>query len=57
MHWKKLGKIFTFNSINKDLLTHASNPVAVNIHDDVFRIFFSSRNKDNKSSVGFVDIA
>ena len=56
MNWKKLGKIFTFNLINKDLLTHASNPVAINIQDDVFRIFFSGRNKDNKSSVGFVDV-
>ncbi len=56
MNWKKLGKVFTFNSINEDLLTHASNPVAINIQDDVFRIFFSGRNKDNKSSVGFVDI-
>lgn len=56
MNWKKLGKVFTFNSISEDLLTHASNPVAIHIQDDVFRIFFSSRNKDNKSSVGFVDL-
>ena len=56
MYWKKLGKIFEFKAINKDLLTHASNPLAVHVEDDIFRIFFSGRNKDNKSSVGFVDM-
>ena len=56
MKWKKLGKIFEFKSINNDLMTHASNPLAVHLKDDIFRVFFSGRNKDNKSSVGFVDL-
>jgi len=56
MKWKKLGKIFEFKSINNSLLTHASNPLAVYLKDDIFRVFFSARNKDNKSSVGFVDL-
>ena len=56
MKWKKLGKIFELQPINHDLLTHASNPLALHLKDDVFRIFFSGRNKNNKSSVGFVDI-
>ena len=56
MKWKKLGKIFEFKSINEDLLTHASNPLAVHLKDDIFRVFFSGRDKDNKSSVGYVDI-
>jgi len=54
--WNKLGKLFDFQAINQDLLTHASNPLAIHFENDVFRIFFSSRNKDNKSSVGYVDI-
>ena len=54
--WKKIGKIFDFQAINQDLLTHASNPLAIHLEDDIFRVFFSSRNKDNKSSVAFVDI-
>jgi hypothetical protein len=56
MKWNKLGKIFEFNSINNDLLTHASNPLAMHLEDNIFRIFFSGRDKDNKSSVGYADI-
>ena len=56
MNWNKLGKIFEFQSINEDLLTHTSNPLAIHLKDDIFRVFFSGRNKENKSSVGFVDI-
>ncbi|MBU0720407.1 hypothetical protein KJ877_03630 [bacterium] len=56
MRWKKLGKIFDFQAINDNLFTHASNPLAKHLEGDVFRIFFSSRDKENKSSVGFVDL-
>ena len=56
MKWKKLGKVFEFQSISEDLLTHTSNPMAINLENDIFRVFFSGRNKNNKSSVGFVDI-
>lgn len=56
MKWKKLGKIFEFEAINDDLLTHASNPLAVHLVDNIFRVFFSGRNKDNKSSVTYVDL-
>jgi hypothetical protein len=56
MRWQKLGKIFDFKPINQDLLTHASNPLAKHLQDDIFRVFFSARDIDNKSSIGFVDI-
>jgi hypothetical protein len=56
MTWKKLGKLFDFKSINEDLLSHTSNPLAVHLKDDVFRVFFSGRDKENKSSVGYVEI-
>lgn len=57
MHrWKKLGKIYDFKAIDEHIVTHASNPLAVHLHDDIYRIFFSGRSIENKSSVGFVDI-
>lgn len=55
-NWKKLGQIYTFQPIDKYLLSHASNPLAVHIKDDIYRVFFSGRCKENKSSVGYVDI-
>lgn len=56
MQWTKRGQIFTFSPVDDFLQSHASNPLAVWMHDDVFRVFYSGRNRDNRSSVGFVDI-
>lgn len=56
MIWKKLGQIYHCKPIDEYLLSHASNPLAIHLKDDVFRVFFSGRNKGNQSSVGYVDI-
>lgn len=56
MNWQKLGQIFTVANSNNYLLTHASNPLPIHLYDNIFRIFYSGRNADNKSSVGYVDI-
>jgi len=56
MIWKKLGQIYKFKLIDEYLISHASNPLAVHLKDDVFRVFFSGRDKTNKSSIGYVDI-
>jgi hypothetical protein len=53
--WEKIGMIFEAGSDNEDLLTHASNPVAIHLANNVYRIFYCGRNKENKSSVSFVD--
>jgi len=56
--WKKLGLLYcppTKNQHHK-LLSHAANPLPVLIEGDVYRIYFSGRDVDNKSSVGAVDI-
>jgi hypothetical protein len=54
--WKKLGQIFKVDNNNEYLCSHASNPLPVHLFDDVYRIYYSGRNVDNKSSVGYVDI-
>ncbi|WP_298764382.1 hypothetical protein [uncultured Polaribacter sp.] len=56
MNWKKEGQIFKVNSSNPDLISHASNPLAIHLKEDIYRIFFSARNIENKSSISFVDI-
>jgi hypothetical protein len=38
------------------LLSHAANPLPVHLEGDIFRIFFSGRDAENRSSVGAVDI-
>lgn len=55
MKWTKIGKIYSVTKKDDFLVTHASNPLAIKANDSVYRIFFSGRNKDNKSSIGWVD--
>jgi hypothetical protein len=56
--WKKLGLLYCPSGINRHpkLLSHAANPLPVLIDGDIYRIFFSGRDADNRSSVGAVDI-
>jgi hypothetical protein len=56
MNWEKQGQIYSAGSHNPDILSHASNPLAVHLNDDIYRVFFSARNIENKSSVSYVDI-
>lgn len=56
MNWNKLGKIYSVNNDNPCLLTHASNPMPIHLKDDIYRIYYSGRNKNNQSSISYVDI-
>ena len=56
MKWKKLGNIFNVENIGPWINSHAANSVAERLYDDVYRIYFSCRDKDNKASIGFVDL-
>ena len=56
MKWNKLGLLYQAPSINSYLDSHAANPLALHLKDDLFRVFFSGRNIEQKSSVGYVDI-
>lgn len=54
MKWKKLGKIFEVNKNYDWMYSHSSVPFAENIKDDLFKIYFSSRNENNESSIGHI---
>jgi predicted GH43/DUF377 family glycosyl hydrolase len=54
MKWKKLGHIYQPSGIKSWSRTHAANPVAEHIEDDYFRIYFSTRDDNNRSSIGYV---
>lgn len=57
-HWRKLGLIYRLDVMNRHpkLLSHAANPLAVHLHGDVYRVFYSGRDAHKRSSVGAVDI-
>ena len=56
--WQKLGLLYSPSGASRHpkLLSHAANPLPVLIEGDVYRVFFSGRDADNRSSVGAVDI-
>lgn len=54
--WHKLGQLFVPSGRHPKLLTHAANPLPIHLEADVFRIFFSGRDAQNRSSIGAVDI-
>ena len=56
MKWKKSGLIFAPDNNYKWMDSHAAVPFAEWIRDNVFRVYFSSRDKDNRSFVGYVEI-
>ncbi|MBI4921073.1 MAG: hypothetical protein HY834_04940 [Devosia nanyangense] len=55
MQWRKLGLIHDAGPLHEKLATHAANPLAVPVGGDQFRIFFSGRDTQNRSSVGYLD--
>lgn len=56
--WQKLGLLYcpSRDGSHPKLLSHAANPLPVQLEGDVYRVFFSGRDADNRSSVGAVDI-
>lgn len=55
MKWRKLGQVFSPQEQWPWMKSHASNPVADFLGGDVYRIYFSSRDKDNRSSICSLD--
>ena len=56
MKWTKLGLVFKTDRHQPWMLTHAANPVAEHLHDDVFRIYFSCRDADSRSHISYADV-
>lgn len=56
MAWNKLGRIFCANKQHDWMQSHASTPCAVPKKDGSIRVYFSTRDADNKSSITFLDM-
>jgi hypothetical protein len=56
MRWKKLGRVFSPDCQHPKLRSHASNPLALPLEDNIFRVLYNGRDEQNRSSIGFVDI-
>ncbi|MFN8389606.1 MAG: hypothetical protein U0136_04890 [Bdellovibrionota bacterium] len=56
MHWRRRGHLFAPDGSASWMRHHAANPFAVHESDDVFRVYFSARDDDNRSHIGFVKL-
>ena len=56
MKWKKKGLLFKAEGQYEWVVTHAMLPVADKISDDHYRIYFSGRDKHNRSNIGYIEI-
>ncbi len=56
--WRKFGLLYCPSSQggHPKILTHVSNPLPILIKGDTYRIFYSGRDINNRSSVGAVDV-
>jgi len=52
--WKKLGQVFEPKNNYSWMTSHASVPFVGSIDGDNIKVFFSTRNSNQESSVGFV---
>ncbi len=56
MKWQKLGLVFVPNTPTPWMETHAANPVVEHLEEDIYRVYFSGRDNNNRSSIGYVDV-
>lgn len=56
MQWAKKGLIFKPEGQFDWVISHAMLPIADRIGEDLYRIYFSGRDKLNRSLVGYVEI-
>jgi hypothetical protein len=56
MRWKKLGRIFVAEGHSEWLHSHGIVPIARALGDHRYRIYFSPRDRQNRSNVSWLDI-
>jgi predicted GH43/DUF377 family glycosyl hydrolase len=54
--WRKVGHVYAPDGTKSWMRSHAANPIAEPLGGDLFRIYFSTRDDENRSSIGFVDV-
>ena len=56
MRWEKKGLIFKAENQFPWMAHHASAPIPYKISDEVVRIYFTSRDQNNRSYVTFIEV-
>ncbi|MEW6689578.1 MAG: hypothetical protein AB1452_10870, partial [Pseudomonadota bacterium] len=56
MKLDKLGRIFVSTGQYPWMASHAQVPIAEHLRDDLFRIYFTSRDHQNRSHITWLEI-
>ena len=56
MNWEKKSCIFNVDTSKEWSVDCAQGPTAEILNDNVWRIYYGSRNKDVQSSIGYFDV-
>lgn len=56
MLWKKIGLIYHVEKVNEWMYSHAALPIARRLEEDIYRIYFSTRDVNNRSHGAFIDV-
>jgi hypothetical protein len=56
MEWEKKGLLFNVEKNSDWMYSHAAVPFAEHVKDDIFRIYFTTRDKKNRSHGAFIEV-
>jgi hypothetical protein len=56
MRWRKLGRVFVVDGQHDWMRTHAANCAALRIDTHRYRVLFSTRDAQNRSSIGWIEL-
>ena len=56
MKWKKLGQVFCPDKHSNWMYSHAMIPIAQNIDGDLYRIYFSTRDNNNRGHGAYLEL-
>ena len=54
--WKKLGRVYVPSGEKYWMRSHAANTVPIHVSKDIVRIYFNSRDEDNRSYVSWIEV-
>ena len=56
MSWRKLGLLFVAEGQNDWMRSHAAHPQALHLGASIYRIFFSTRDREGRSHIAYLDV-
>jgi len=56
VHWQKLGLLYQPQCEHPQLRSHAANPLALPLAGDNYRVYYSGRDANNRSSVSYIEM-